>query len=381
MDLPRAVLFIAPIRSISDKGTFMKLTSVVLVFGTVAMTGCAGKIVVTRVPDTPLAMDGVYYALPQTVVKVDQPIDRISQQAGKYVVYLPLFFPRIAETGGFVDASSVSFKVGKASVSTYGEPDPGQIFYLKITGNGPIDRTGLIEYTEQGTVSGASAQADNATSDIVLSVLGTAVGLAAKSVGAAKSDLDTIKAGCTADVKSIRCRIATFQAKPVDADRLLATYAKLDPNIGKILDEAANKDQPSFDDALSAYAEIYSMQTDRATVRRTPGAFSVDAALKDFDAAIASDLANNFTGSEKKDTWTYSTDLRPKAPATPVSLLPNALATPVSLLKVHKSEGICFPKVLPSGDRPPKAFWFESGIFSIIRGRQRFSLDNRLQLV
>lgn len=88
----------------------MKLKMALLLAAFAALTGCTSKIVVTRVPTTgtPPAMEGVYYALPKTVVKVHQPIDRIAQQPGKYVVYLPLFFPRLAEAGG-VKAAKVSY--------------------------------------------------------------------------------------------------------------------------------------------------------------------------------------------------------------------------------------------------------------------------------
>src|ERR1035437_8152170 len=95
-----------------------------------AFTSCTGKIVVTKVPSaqTPKApMDGVYYALPQTVIQVSQPIDRVELSAGKYVAYLPLFFPKIAESGDFVPADKVAFNLAKATFTTTGEPDPKEI--------------------------------------------------------------------------------------------------------------------------------------------------------------------------------------------------------------------------------------------------------------
>jgi hypothetical protein len=349
----------------------MRFRTVFLFLACAVLTGCTGKIIVTRVPTigTPPPMEGVYYALPKTVLKVDQPIDKISPQPGKYFVYLPLFFPKIAESGSFIQAAKVTFKVNKASISTYGEPDPTQIFYVKITENGPIDRTGLFEYTEQGTVSGASAQADNVTTDIVLSVLNTVAGLAAKSFGAETLDeADEKVKACKA--KSIPQKILKFMVSPgaaFDTERLVATYCRLDAKAQDVLDTAAANKKTDFDDALSAYAQIFTMQTDRATVRKTPQSFSVDAALKDFDASIAAALGENFIGTEKKDTWTFSTDLRDYQ-----------LDTPLPLMKVHESEGLCFLNDLPAGDRPPKPFWFESASYLCDEGKIRAALQKQL---
>jgi hypothetical protein len=344
----------------------MKLKTAFPLAALAALTGCTSKIIVTRVPTTgtPRAMEGVYYALPKTVVKVDQPIDRVAQQPGKYVVYLPLFFPKLAEAGSAVKTAKVSFKVNKASISTSGEPDPAQIFYLKTTGNGAIDRTGLIEYSEQGTVSGASAQADNATSDMVLSVLSTAAGLAAKSFGA--GDIGT-EDPCRQKAIPKRILAVDTPGSSVDSQRLIATYCSMDEEVRKPIDEAAKANKPHFDDALAAYAQIFALQEARTTVRNSPSALAVEAALKDFDSSLATALADNFIGSEKKDTWTFSTELRDFE-----------LGQSAQLLKVHPTKGLCSFNPLPAGDRPAKNFWFESAGFLCDEAKIRSALEKQL---
>ena len=314
-----------------------------------ALTGCNGKIVVTRVPSAPTAkapMDGVYYALPKTVVQVSQPIDRAELSAGKYVVYLPLFFPKTAESGDFVPADKVTFKLAKATFTTTGEPDPAEIFFFKIGEKGAVDRTALLEYTDQGTVSGASAQADNVTSDIVLSVLSTAAGLAAKSFGApgAGKELDCV----THDPEKIICKKIAGAPGSIDASRLINDYNRLKPHTQGLLDAAAKADPAGFDDALQAYAEIFTLKTNRDTLRNSATALAADAQLKDFDAAISASLAYAFTGSQKKDTWTATPELRPAA-----------ITATSEIFKLNEQRGICFLNDLPAGDQPPKAFWLE----------------------
>lgn len=323
-----------------------------LILGSILLNGCAAKIIVTRVPiggaDKP--MEGIYYALPKTVIKVDQPIDRVSQQPGKYSVYLPVFFPKIASAAPAIRVAKASFKVNKATISAYGEPDPEQTFYVKLTNNGPIDRTGLFEYTELGTVSGVSAQADNATSDIVLSVLNTAAGLGAKALGAGTLTDEKLDECSKRKIPHMILHASSPAGTTIDQQHLLATYCGLPDKVKDTLDNAANEKKPDFNEALSAYAEIFSMQTDRATLRKSPQSLSLDVALKDFDTAIAASLGENFIGVEKKDTWTYSTELRDF----------KNVENKITLLRVHETEGLCFDVDLPGGDLPPKSFWLGS---------------------
>ena len=42
---------------------------------------------------TATKMNGVFYALPRTVVKVDVPVDRVDKKPGKFVRWTPCFFP------------------------------------------------------------------------------------------------------------------------------------------------------------------------------------------------------------------------------------------------------------------------------------------------
>jgi hypothetical protein len=334
----------------------------------VAVAGCTSKIVVTKVdPKMPPTMEGIYYALPKTVVKVDQPIDRVERQAGKYVIYIPLFFPKIVEAGAYVRSSGVKYSAGKPSIATYGEPDPANMYYLKLTKNGPIDQTGLFEYTEQGSVAGVSAQADNATSDIVMSAIGSAVSLASKGFGAPAVKAASRNCDSAAEKAAIPCRIKNFTASAIDSDSLLANWETLSKARQDAMQKSADARAPSFEDALGAYADIYGMQQDRRAIRKNPGSFSAEAAMKDFDAAIARELSASFTGTEKKDTYTYSGNLREFEDGKDLTLL-----------KVHKTEGVCSMAALPASDRPPQAFWFDGATYRCGEDVIRTALEKQL---
>lgn len=350
----------------------MKLSTFVRIVALTALTRCAGKIVVTRVPPDGLVapMEGVYYALPRTVLKVEQPIERASQRPGRFKAFVPVFFPKLAASGDYVQEEKVTFSVGKASISSFGEPDPEQVFYVKTVDNGPVDLTGSLDYTEQGSVSGVSAQADNATGDIVMSVIGTSAGLAAKAFGAANATAAKSACGCKEETKqgkggklTVLKRICGFRGR-IDQDRLAATYCRLESGMKEAIDTAAAKDDPSFELALEAYSEIYAMQAERSNLRQTPQSLSLAAALKDFDASIAAALAEGFKGSEKKESWTYTAELRDLR-----------LDADLPLMRVHEGKGICFEAPLPAAESPPRSFCLESESCSCDEGAIRAALQ------
>jgi hypothetical protein len=327
------------------------------------LAGCTAKIIVTKVPlpgvaakgETPPKptakepMNGVYYALPRTVLKVELPIERTSAEAGKYVVYLPIFFPRLAEAQSAVSSTGTSYKPGKAVILATGEPDPENVYYLKTTSRGPIDRTGLMEYTEQGTVSGASASADNVTTDIALSVLTAVGGIASRVAGAATFDSSSLKCGTGEEKKTIPCLIKDGDATiAVDRDALQVNYSKLSAEQKSLVDDAAKAEKPPFLDALRAYALIYDLQNKRKNLRETDKPLAPEPLLKDYDADIATELAYFFVGAFKKESWTFTTELRPVE-----------LTETPELFRVHPSKGICFSTEIPVSDQPPSKFWLE----------------------
>jgi hypothetical protein len=158
----------------------------VLGIGAASLFGCAGTVIVTPVPASiakgaKANLDGVLYALPRTVVKVAVPLQRVRSKKGIYADYGDLFFPDAFSSDEYAkEDGKNAFSIGKSAFSTYGEPDLSRLYYVRLTGGGPVDRTASLDYTEQGAVSGVQAGAENYTTDIVLAAVSAAAGITAR---------------------------------------------------------------------------------------------------------------------------------------------------------------------------------------------------------
>lgn len=164
------------------------------------LRGCDGKVVVDRVPAgnvTPA--NGVIYALPNTVVRTQIKLDRVTRTSAPYAVFAGIFAPegdtvcKTFDCSAPEDNENYSVQQG-ATFSTFGEPDPSQVFLVKFTGKGAIDQTLSMTWNEAGLLSAASASVTNRTGDVILSGLKLATGLGVKAFAAGAGKVDTTAA-------------------------------------------------------------------------------------------------------------------------------------------------------------------------------------------
>src|SRR4051794_33808385 len=91
---------------------------------------CTSKLVVRPVTGPGSLTDkdeGVYYALPKTVLTVDVPVMRKRTILGEFSHLVPVFFP-------FDDspAAEESFSLGEPSVGAFGVPDASHVYLAVI---------------------------------------------------------------------------------------------------------------------------------------------------------------------------------------------------------------------------------------------------------
>jgi hypothetical protein len=138
-----------------------------------------------------LADEGVFYALPKTVARVVVKVDKDTKQFAPYSRFTPIFAPGAEPVCGTIVKCRAKKDVAKeaeysleqgATFSTFGEPDPDEIFLVKFTGGGALDQTLSMEWNETGLLSTASASVTNRTTDIVMSGLKLLTSLATKAV-------------------------------------------------------------------------------------------------------------------------------------------------------------------------------------------------------
>lgn len=134
---------------------------------TLPVAGAAAKS--TKAPK----MNGVFYALPQTVLKLDVPITRKDLEPGKYAEFAGFFFP--GEEA--VEKKDIKFSIGKPAFDSRGEPDPDEIYLVNIQGGIFETKTLMMEYTPEGVLSKAQAESKDETLEFVTSGIKTATSI------------------------------------------------------------------------------------------------------------------------------------------------------------------------------------------------------------
>src|ERR1035441_6437607 len=176
----------------------MRLHRQFLMLAAVLLTGCA-KVVVVKVDTPQVPAAGVIYALPKTVVRVQVKVDRVELAAAPYGAYAAIFVPdgkpacrapevtadrKDSDPPNCTGKGKANFSVQSAATfTTYGEPDPANVFLVKFANGGVIDQTLSMTWNEAGLLSAASAAVTNRTIDIAVSGLKMAVGLGTKAAG------------------------------------------------------------------------------------------------------------------------------------------------------------------------------------------------------
>ena len=100
---------------------------------------------------TPQTQQGIFYALPRTVVNIEVTIDRIENYKGPYAEYAQ----RYLGLQNVVTANTVEYRLEKFSISTSAEPDPDQYYFVELSGIlSKTENDGLLSLSESGLILG-----------------------------------------------------------------------------------------------------------------------------------------------------------------------------------------------------------------------------------
>ncbi|MCX6250975.1 MAG: DUF4831 family protein [Bacteroidetes bacterium] len=99
----------------------------------------------------PEGKEGIFYALPRTIIRIDVTIDKIENYKGPYSEYALRFLG----LKNVVIANSVEYKINSIRITTAAEPDPDQYYFLEL-GNrsGSKIATELLTLSEAGLILG-----------------------------------------------------------------------------------------------------------------------------------------------------------------------------------------------------------------------------------
>ncbi len=116
---------------------FFNYSGVLFLLMSLLTSEAFGQFIVRKVHDQNVntSQDGFYYALPQTVLKIDLLIEKVQQQKGPLSAYTQEYLG----TSDFIETTGVSYRLLHVELDQFVEPDPEQIYYVQFPADRPKD--------------------------------------------------------------------------------------------------------------------------------------------------------------------------------------------------------------------------------------------------
>ena len=99
-------------------------------------------------PEINTSQDGIYYGLPQTVIKLELTMERINQIPGPLASYSENFLG----TSDYIKESGYIYNLLNAEVSTFAEIDPEQLYYIQFPLQKAKDEEASFQLSGIGTL-------------------------------------------------------------------------------------------------------------------------------------------------------------------------------------------------------------------------------------
>jgi hypothetical protein len=314
------------------------------------LAGCA-KIAVVKVT-APAAnpSPGVFYALPRTVVRVGVKVDRTVYAAAPYMKFASIFAPGsspVCEHQDCLEEKTKAYALQKAvTFSTYGEPDPKNVYMVQFAGRGALDQTMAFTWSDTGLISTASASVTNRTGDLVVSGLKLATGIAAKSAFGGGVSMDQARPlACPNQPSDNDNWILNILASGADADAKMVVTG----NYCEIPRE--NREKPTYREsvenkkllagAYNAYIRHIAPLTKARDFLLSGNSQTLEptALITKIETLLDLQYKALYAGSKETKTWEGSIDLR------------NLQIGSSTLLRIDSKRGICFGSdVMTSAD-------------------------------
>ncbi len=290
----------------------------VFLISVLVLCGCSAHLISTKVPVTPASgaksqLDGLFYALPQTVVTVKLPISVTKVTDGKHKAYAELFFPK-------APMATSKLTLGTPEFSVRGEADPRQVYVVKVAGRGAVQQTLTFGFKEDGAVTGIKAEADNVTGDLVISGIKGLTGIATRAMfaGAAGPALaEDAREFCETPETEVNAEHERyFKQCVLQEERLVRNFDELLPfpsTQDRYLREyfSFKQEYRDFRRALASYEQIADLLEGRhGAVKTGDGGPKQDVILAQNQAEVAK-LMQLFLGVKTSLKWTGNFELRP----------------------------------------------------------------------
>lgn len=351
----------------------MKTNKALYVFAVpILMTSCAATIKVTHLPKVPPASakvsNGMYYALPLTVVKAEVPIERAWKEPAPFKDYALIFFPELAKrefkAGGsyswktdVVEKAEMTYSVKDPVLSTFGEPDPDHIYFVEIQDNKRLDQAITLTWTDRGALTGAKVSVDNTTGDMIMSGLSLAAGLASRATFGSFTAVPGKKPACGVSPQAgdddVIGALRDTGGTPDAA--LTGNYCGLAVELRKLIIPKVQQDKgEGLKLALAVYdAQLRKLVASRVDViTGTNSVADLSGSLRELGALITALRDKYFRGIEEKSSWTGVFEVRANLDAKGSLSVANG-----SLFRIHKNNGVHVIGVLVAGNKSMPTEW------------------------
>jgi hypothetical protein len=360
-----------------------------VLFAGLTMTACfESKIETTKLVDpdrNPYKnMQGVFYSLPRTIVRVEVAVVKTQTKEGLYKEFAPCFFPKETlqnnSTSFEMDPSTVKFD--KLSVA-----DPGEVYLIKTQGGKFETRNLEMALTESGVFVKGVAESENQSLDVLTSAIKDVVGIASKAIvgpahlseGVDAQKIQDFRAKLTpAQDACYGAALARREAAEADLDTLATSLGiALSPNAAIPIEkrqrdrEAATRTAVTAMAAGAAKVAAQATLTELDTARQRVNDFEQAKVIYDrileleekrdgllggggFNAPLPSDTFTKilgeldttlkaykdkyFLGTKKQTATTLAFRMDPPPPPVPPAVIP-----PKDLFNFSETNGICLP--------------------------------------
>jgi len=309
----------------------------------VLLTGCA-TITVEKVT-TNTSSDGLLYALPNTVVRIQVKLDRTEKSGAPYAEYASVFVPErkpVCKDQGCTGEQKITYALQPgATLTTYGEPDQDNIYLVKFTGGGRIDQSLSMTWNEVGLLSTASASVTNRSIDIGTSGLKLLTNVGTKLFAGAAAVKPEKAPSCPgASSPTDDWAIPILQKAGDLSSELIANYCAL----AKDARGALLRNEALLDSAVAAYVgKVGTLVTARTNILNGTNP-SLDPAtlLTKIETELDQALATLYIGKSSTQTWEGTLDVHDID-----------VRNPVPVMSLDAASGICIRNAeIPPASKP-----------------------------
>ena len=130
-------------------------------FVLISATGVKAQIKVSKVGSTSInnESDGLFYALPQTVIQVDILVNKIQKVKGPYAEYAD----QMLGLSNSTSVNSTEYELKDVRLTAFNEPDPSEYYFIQMHGKQKDRKAVELFLTSDGIISGVGISAQPST--------------------------------------------------------------------------------------------------------------------------------------------------------------------------------------------------------------------------